>query len=99
MKPEQDPSPQPSRIENTTLEIQEVLKELAQTQKTPPPLNNATDLLNWELQVQSMTDRLRGLIVAQGIQWQLDTPDFKAQSRQVAQSGVKKKCATRAFDP
>jgi len=90
MRQEQDNSPKQSRVENITLEIQEVLNELTQMQKTPPPLNNATDLLNWELQVKNMTDRLRGLIVAQSIQRQLDIPDFKAQSRQVAQSSAKK---------
>ena len=84
-----DSSKQP-RVENITPEITVVLNELWQMQRTPPSLNNATDLLNWELQVKNMTDRLRGLIVAQGIQGQLDKPDFKAQGRQVAQSSSKK---------
>ena len=90
MKQQQSDSPKQARVEHITPEIQKVLNELTQMQKTPPPLNNATDLLNWEKQVKNMTDRLRGLIVAQGIQDQLDKPDFKAQARQMAQSSSKK---------
>jgi hypothetical protein len=90
MKQQQSDSPKQARVEHITPEIQKVLNELTQMQKTPPPLNNATDLLNWEKQVKNMTDRLRGLIVAQGIQGQLDKPDFKAQARQMAQSSSKK---------
>lgn len=86
----QGSSVKPSSVENITPEIQEVLNELTQMQKTPPSLNNSTDLLVWELQVKKMTDRLQGLIVAQGIQSQLDKPDFKAQAKQAAQSSSKK---------
>jgi hypothetical protein len=90
MMKQQDSSNKQSRVENITLEIQDVLNELTLMQKKPAPLNNSTDLLVWELQVKKMTDRLRGLIVAQGIQCQLDKPDFKAQAKQVAQSSSKK---------
>ena len=90
MRQQTKDSSKQARVENITPEIQEVLNELAQMQKIPPPLNNATDLLNWEQQVKNMTDRLRGLIVTQRIQGQLDKPDFKAQARQVAQSSSKK---------
>ncbi len=95
MRQEQDNSSKQSRVENIALEIQEVLNELTQIQKDPP-LNNATDLLSWELEVKALTDRLRGLIVAQGIQGQLDKPKFKTEARQVAQSGSKKN-VTKAF--
>ncbi len=78
------------KVHNVIPEIQEVFNELALMQKSPPPLKNASDLLDYELQVKNMTDRLRGLMVAHCIQDQLDKPDFKADARQVAQASSKK---------
>jgi len=39
--------------------------------------------------VQGLTDRMRGLITAEGIQRQIDHPAFKEKARKLAQSGPK----------
>ena len=48
MKQQQSDSPKQARVEHITPETQKVLNELTQMQMTPPPLDNAPDLLNWE---------------------------------------------------
>jgi len=70
--------------------IQEVSKQLEELRSDPPILKTGGDLLDWEREVQRLTDRLRGLITARAIQRQIDHPEFKAKARKLAQSGPKK---------
>lgn len=70
--------------------IQEVLSELERLRRTPPSLEDAGEVLEWERKVQRLSDRLRGLIAAEAIQRQIDHPAFKQKARQLAQSGPKK---------
>ena len=70
--------------------IQEVLKQLEELRSDPPILKTAGDALDWEREVQGLTDRLRGLITARAIQRQIDHPTFKEKARKLAQSGPKK---------
>ena len=85
-----DNSANGSTVEQIGLEIQRVLNELDQERRTHPVLRNGSDLLNWELEVKKLTDRLQGLIIAQGIQQQVDQPTSKQEAHQLAQSGRKK---------
>jgi hypothetical protein len=85
-----DDSATVSIVAEIEADIQEVCSELDHLRRTPPALENAGDVLDWERKVQRLTDRLRGLITAEAIQRQIDQPAFKQKARQLAQSGPKK---------